>query len=411
MKPVYKHRTFASLIMRKQVFIFQMMAIVLALSTAVPAVAQKQPKFWKSVKHKDKKGGKAPKTYSKPKLQGKRTNPSYSKHKDQRSDTDWKKSRLEYTLMFGGSGFLGDLGGQDGIGQPFILDYEPTQTRYAISVGARYFVKEYHAIRGTLSYARIRGSDALTNYPNRKYRNITVKSPVFELAGVYEFHLIKPKFKHFAGARTTSVFTGSRLGAYSYAGLGIFAFNPRGERNGEWYSLKPLNTEGQGLPGGSDPYSRINLSFPLGFGIYYLMNRNWKWGFDVGYRWTTTDYMDDAGGFYYNNSEIEDAYGQIAAYFANPSVALDDVPNSDWYTEQQPRAGQQGNDTYLFFQVTVSKSLGPTYTNKEFKAKKRSKGRSYKSDKIKNQKRKFRMPGLNYKSKKDKKRKRGVTTF
>lgn len=366
--------------------------------------AQKQPKtkskakpgFWKGVKVKQGK---------------KRSSASYSAPRVDKSDVNWKKVRLEYLLMTGGSGFLGDLGGQNEAGKPFLFDYDPTQTRYAISVGARYFFREYHAIRGTVTYARVRGTDAATNYPNRRFRNLTVKSPIFELAGVYEFHVLKPKYKHFAGASTTRVFSGNRFGAYGYGGLGVFGFNPRGQRNGDWYDLKPLNTEGQGLEGGSDPYRRINMSVPLGFGAYYLLNHNWKLGFDVGYRWTTTDYIDDAGGFYYDNNELRSSYGEIAAFFANPSVALDNVPNSDWYTEGQPRAGQEGNDTYFFFQVSVSKNLGPSITNKEFKSQKAKKGKSYKSKRVKNGKRKVKLPSLGFKKKGEKRRKRGVTTF
>ncbi|GAB5538956.1 MAG: hypothetical protein Salg2KO_10590 [Salibacteraceae bacterium] len=341
--------------------------------------------------------------------------PTYKDPKIKESPTDWTALRLEYLLGLGGSAFLGDLGGQDGPGQPFVFDFEPTQSRYSATVGLRYFVREYHALKGMLSYARLRGSDATTNYPNRKYRNLNFKSPVIELTANYELHLLKPQTIHLAGARTSRVFDGNRFGAYLSAGAGLFYFNPKAQFNNEWYALKPLNTEGQGLPGGPEPYRRTSFVFPLGGGVTYLLNWNYTIGLDFGYRWTTTDYIDDASGYYYDNDAIVSAYGKLAGTMANPSVLLDDVPEPDWYTKDQPRGGSESNDTYLFLQVTLSHALGPAITNKPIKNKKRKptklyrdkkkkklnrKGgnaRMYNNKKIKNKKRRFKNPKLDFK--------------
>lgn len=361
------------------------MTSLLLVCSPQEAISQRKASFWKNVKAKPTKQ----KEFRMP------------KPKIDRDDGSWKGSRLEYLGSLGACGFLGDLGGQDGVGKPFIYDYEPSQTRYAISLGARYFLLKNHALRFTLSYARVRGADALTEYPNRKYRNLNFKSPIVELAAVYEFHFLKPEYVPFAGAATTKVFRGLRLGAYAYGGVGVFAFNPKGQRNGEWYALKPLNTEGQGLPGGPDPYRRVNFSVPLGLGVYYLLDRNWKVGLDFGYRWTTTDYIDDAGSRFYDNDEIRENYGELAAYFANPSVALSDVPDEQWYIETQPRAGEEANDTYMFLQVSISKSLGVAYSNREFKQQKRKKPKTYKADRKKRKKgkRRFKFLRLIFKSK------------
>lgn len=375
------------------------------------ALSQGKPNFGKQPKQAGK--GQMAKTYKQPKVKG--------------AQTDWKSLRLEYLLGLGGTSFLGDLGGQDGPGQPFIFDLEPTQSRYSVTAGVRYYLREYHALRGTLSYARLRGSDATTNYPNRKYRNLNFKSPIIELTGNYELHILKPQTIHLAGARNSRVFDGNRFGAYASAGAGLFFFNPKAQFNGEWYALKPMGTEGQGLPGGPDPYRRINLVFPLGGGVTYLLNHNYTIGLDFGYRWTTTDYIDDASGYYYDNSAIVDANGKLAGTLANPSVLLSDVPEPDWYTEGQPRGGSESNDTYLFLQVTLSHSLGPSISNKPIKQKKRKskssyrtsakkkqkdskgkKAKSYNNKKIKEKKSRFKNPKLNF----GKRRKRSkIRTF
>lgn len=378
----------------KRLLLFTLtMCLLSGLSTA-----QKKPSFGKQPKGASK--AKLRKTYGDPKLD--------------RSDIDWKANRLEFVAGAGGSSFLGELGGQDSPGKPFVYDLEPTQARYSLSLGARYFVREYHALRGALSYARLRGADATTSYPNRRYRNLNFKSPIVELSGSYEFYILQPKYLHFAGGRTTKVFRGNRFGLYTSVGAGLFFFNPKGQYQGEWYSLKPLSTEGQGLPGGPSPYKRVSVAFPLGGGITYLLNHNYKIGLDFGYRWTLTDYIDDAGGYYYDNEVIVEEKGKLAGLMANPSVLLGgEVPNSDWYTAGQPRGGQESNDTYLFLQVTLSHAFTPSISNKEFKPKKRRKAGSYDSDRssrknkrqrnqsyknkrIKNEKRKFKSPNLNF---------------
>ena len=165
--------------------------------------------------------------------------------------------------------------------------------------------------------------------------------------------------------------------------------------------------------------------FPIGGGVTYLLNRNYTIGIDFGYRWTSSDYMDDASGYYYPNDELEKRNGKLAALFANPSVLLEDVPDPDWYTENQPRGGSESNDTYLISQITLSHSFTPSITNKEFKQKKRkqkqsyrnkkklrkkkgSKNRVYDNKKIKNKKKKFKAPNLKF-GKKRKKNK--IRTF
>lgn len=353
----------------------------------------------------------------------------YKEPKLKEQSTDWKANRTEYLIGVGASFFLGDLGGQDGPGKPLLYDLDPTQSRYSITAGARYYVREFHAIRGTATYARVRGTDEVTSYPNRRYRNLNFKSPIIEVSGSYEFHILKPKTIHFMGARTTHLFDGNRFGLYGSIGAGAFIFNPKGKLGDKWYALKPLGTEGQGLPGGPNPYKRIALAFPMGGGVTYLLNYNYKIGIDIGYRWTTTDYVDDASGYFYDNDAIVSSRGKLAGVMANPSVLLDNVPNREWYTENQPRGGSKSNDTYVFTQLTLSHTFTKGISNKEFKPKKKKKAKSfdkgrdkthkrrnrekkaksYKNDRIKNKKKKFKAPSLQFK--RAKKSKNKVRTF
>jgi len=161
----------------------------------------------------------------------------------------------------------------------------------------------------------------------------------------------------------------SGLSAYFDAGLGLIWFNPRGEFNGNWYSLQPMGTEGQGLDGGPKRYSRIQFVLPVGLGVKYSINRNISIGLEYSFRYTFTDYMDDVSGVYYDPVAIANAnggqgteQGDAAFYLSNPAIELEDA-NGDrvlaggtapWQEPVQQRGDQTTNDTYMFAILSVS---------------------------------------------------------
>lgn len=309
---------------------------------------------------------------------------------------NWEGTRKEVFLAVGGASMLGDLGGQNGEGKGFIFDVEPALTRQSFTGGARYFVREFHSVKAGFTYAQLLSSDRYTNYPNRKYRNLNAKADLFELAAHYEWHILKPTTLNLAGAPSSRVFAGNRFGAYVSAGLGGLFANPKTQFEGQYYATRPLSTEGQGLPGGPKPYGLFHLAVPFGGGVYWLLDRNFILGFDVCYRWTSTDYLDDASGYYYNNDAIRQAKGKLAALLANPSVLLSDVPDQNWYTENQPRGGSRSNDTYLTAQVSLSHTIGKSISNGPIKQKrdkmKLKGGKSPKPQKAKFKTRKLKQP-------------------
>src|SRR5690606_4458195 len=65
----------------------------------------------------------------------------------------------------------------------------------------------------------------------------------------------------------------------------------KGELDGQWYALQPLQTEGVS-------YSKINFSIPAGIGFYYTIDRKYRLGLELGWRTTFTDYIDDISDKY-----------------------------------------------------------------------------------------------------------------
>ncbi len=275
----------------------------------------------------------------------------------------WKQYRKEFYVGIGPSNFLGELGGKDQIGTDFIQDLELKATRYVINTGYRYFLRRDMALRASLLYAMVSGDDKLTLEPFRNNRNLNFRSPIIEGALIYEYHLVQEK----AGTRYRikgSKSTGSKFGIYGFTGIGGFYFNPQSKYiNGQWHDLQPLGTEGQGLPGGPSPYTKIGICLPTGLGFRYLMNSKFRFSVEIGVRKTFSDYIDDVSTVYYNNDAIKASKGEIAAYFADPSVkeepgAPNDLNNSTRTNEQ--RGDSKNKDSYMFATFNVNYKIFKT---------------------------------------------------
>jgi hypothetical protein len=184
---------------------------------------------------------------------------------------------------------------------------------------------------------------------NRYLRNLDFRNDIYELSVQGHIDL----FKH--GGRFSSR---PPLNVYVFFGAGVIYHNPKGlvpeyfttdpylvdnpidflggnspryyelDQAGQWVSLRDLGTEGQyfdsetrqqyqdlyekDLP---DPYSRFQLVLPVGIGAKYKLANNLNISFEIGYRHTFTDYLDDISGEYVDVSGFGDP-------IANPNVAL-----------------------------------------------------------------------------------------
>src|SRR5690606_14136484 len=98
----------------------------------------------------------------------------------------WRYYRHELMFGLGASNFLGDLGGNDGIGLngfKSIKDLEFALTRPVVTLGYRFRATQSIALRVAFFQARVEGDDAKTEDPWRKNRNLHFKSPISELSG------------------------------------------------------------------------------------------------------------------------------------------------------------------------------------------------------------------------------------
>ncbi len=275
----------------------------------------------------------------------------------------WKLERHELAFGVGAINFLGELGGRDAIGSPFLIDTELSMFRPAFHIDYRYRIARRIVLKAGFHYGIIAGNDALTNEPYRRHRNIHFKSNIYEFSvkGEFTIYEIQPGSRY----KLLGVKTRPRGGVfYGFVGVGITHFNPKSNYNGEWVTLRPLGTEGQNFDDGPDPYSLWTPVFPLGFGYRTYLTNQLSLGIEISHRITMTDYLDDTSTNYYDNAAILAQDGPMAAHFANPSAPVN-LPGSDGPVNLNStgtgmqRGNPDNNDSYFFVMVTLTHKFTP----------------------------------------------------
>jgi hypothetical protein len=286
---------------------------------------------------------------------------------------EWKKYKREIFVSVGTSNFLGDLGGQKGNGK----DYSPadlnfSQSRTAFAVGARYKLKRAVNVSAKFSYLSVKGDDAKTDNIYRNNRNLNFKSNIYELAVRAEvgYQSTKRGGSRYGVRRNYGRMKNITHNLYGFVGLGAFYFNPMGkDKEGNWVALRPLHTEGQGLPGGPKQYSNFSMNIMAGAYYKVTINKIWSVGVEFCYRKTFTDYIDDVGSRYYDPGALRAAYGDKAVEMADPSLGKIPGASSPDANGLAAQRGDTQKDTYMSLEVTV----GYTFKKARKSARLRSK--------------------------------------
>lgn len=281
----------------------------------------------------------------------------YSNFNTQRN---WSLNKKEIRFGAGGTQFLGDLGGRDKIGtdyRPWDIDWPSTS--YGAEIGYRYRFHPYWATTTSFHYAVFKGSDQYTKDPWRNARNLSFKTIAFELSQRVDYIF-------FANEKVGKRYNIPGLKGlrdhndqvYAFVGVGVLAYIPKAQYLGAWYKLRPLSTEGQGLPNGPTPYGLCTITVPFGVGARLGISRMWRLGVEFSYVKTFSDYIDDVHGVYYDANFISQAKGPIAGALSNPKDLNSPVANA---FDTGLQRGDIQNDAYFYLNVVVTRNV--TYRN------------------------------------------------
>lgn len=202
----------------------------------------------------------------------------------------------DYGIHIGGANYLGEFGGKEQPRRDFIWDLKMNQTRWCVGGFARRKINRLISVNGGLLYFRLQGADIHSQNPARVGRNLNFRNDMLEAYLRGEFTIFADNDLGGRGRYKTDF----RL--FGYVGIAAFYHNPKGQYegpndpvtglgNGDWVSLRPLQTELQ-------EYSNIGMAVPVGVGFHFTKRRRHRFGWDFGWRTTFTDYIDDASTTY-----------------------------------------------------------------------------------------------------------------
>ncbi len=243
----------------------------------------------------------------------------------------------EIGITLGAAHYFGDLNNKASFNRP------------KIAVGAFYRkqVGDYIGVRFGVHYAKLGYSDIYSKNDFQQRRNLSFNTNMWELALQGDFN-----FFRFAPGNPDFRFT-----PYITLGFGVFSYDPYAYLNGTKYFLRPLGTEGQGSAIYPDrkPYGNTGFSFPLGMGVKYNITSNLNLAFELAYRFTNTDYLDDVSTTYAGDFVFPPTNGQPTTAFLLQDRSYEVGPPIGAAGRQRGFSSQK--DGYLIAELALTFSL------------------------------------------------------
>lgn len=269
----------------------------------------------------------------------------------------WTQFRHEMYIGGGPTTLLGDLGGSEMTANRFLGDINPEAFQFSVSGGYKYRLNNRFKLRGEVGYIQVSSGDSLTLNVDRNERNLHVRTRIIEVSPLVEFYII-PEAVPLAPNAPQWYRQPLLFSMYIATGITALYFNPQAELNGQWHSLQPLGTEGQGIKEGTRKYSRVTAAIPLNLGFKFdipsknsIKRATWNITLEFCARWALTDYLDDVSTEYYDLNAIREQNGLIAAQ-------LSDRRKTNTQGNGFGRRGNADhNDFYGMIQLKVGKHI------------------------------------------------------
>ncbi len=282
----------------------------------------------------------------------------YAQFSNFNTQKNWSMNKKEVVFGGGATQFLGDLGGQNGVGKDYSLaDMDLARaTSYNFTLGFRYRFHPNFATTSSINVGRYRASDYFTEAVGREQRKIDIKSTLITLYQRYEYIVFANekvgKRNNIPGLKGMK---DKNSQVYIYTGAGLAYYAPQGASNNKYEGtyLRNLHTEGQGLPGSEGKsYKVVTAIVPFGVGYRVGIGRMWRVAFEATYFKTFTDYMDDVSSTYYSYKANEVSTSPEAIYFTNPAE------EGPWQSVRDgDKRGDKQKDAFFYFNITFAKNV------------------------------------------------------
>lgn len=214
-----------------------------------------------------------------------------------------------------------------------------TDRYQGISVAIRRTLNDYQSIQFQFTTGQLGASDTDAVDVEALQRNLEFHTRIREFSLIFAQNL---NFFDICYSKITQT-------PYVFAGIGMFFFNPTAELDGMVHELQPAGTEGQFNSAyyGPErtPYKLYQLAFPIGFGYKYRIYRNTTLAFQMGWRKTFFDYLDDVSRTYAPADSWDHIDGQ-GSRLSNRSG----LPQ----TVEDMRGDPKTKDSYMFYGFSIA---------------------------------------------------------
>ena len=208
-------------------------------------------------------------------------------------------------------------------------------TNGVIGITGNYEFNEKIMIRAGLNYSIVGGADRFSDDPSLVIRNLSFETRIYEFSLVGEYDVLNLYDRRYT--------------PYAFAGLAIFRFNPYAfTPSRQKVYLKPLSTEGQGLPGYPErkEYSLTQMAIPFGGGLKFAITDNLRIAAEFGLRKLFTDYLDDISTNFADQNDLLAARGQLAV---DMSYRGDEIGGDPNYPAKGAQRGSPKHKDYYYF--------------------------------------------------------------
>ncbi|MEP6712121.1 MAG: DUF6089 family protein [Ferruginibacter sp.] len=241
----------------------------------------------------------------------------------------------EFGITAGAAHYFGDLNTRASINRP----------KPALGIFFRKQFGNYIGLRVAAHYAQLGYSDTYSKNSYQQTRNLSFNTNIWELAVQGDFNFYK-----FIPGDPEHQFT-----PYVTLGVGLFSYDPYAYLNGEKQFLRPLGTEGQtaGYLGRKE-YNTMSYCIPFGAGVKYNISPKINLSFEITYRFTGTDYIDDVSTTYAGAANFPDINGapSVAKLLQDRSYEID--PNFILGVQGRQRGFSKQKDQYVIAEVGLS---------------------------------------------------------
>jgi hypothetical protein len=264
---------------------------------------------------------------------------------------------FEVGAGFGVMNSLTDLGGKKGIGKNFVKDlrWKTAKPSVGMYVLANYLDKISLRLEGT--FGQVVGYDSILkkvapSTSGRYERNLSFKSKISEVQLALEVHPLM--FRDFEDEDPPL------LSPYGVIGVGYYSFDPQAKLNGQWYSLQPLHTEGQGFKEYPERknYQLSQLNIAAGMGIKYQVSPLLNARLEFVHRILSTDYLDDASTDYIDPALFYNYLSPTKAALAEQLYDRKYEITGDASVDGAQRGDPSDNDAYFTIQFKIGLTLG-----------------------------------------------------